>query len=96
VLVLAVQNHAGSTAVTGRHRLRPPVRMAGPPQATSRPSETTSGRARASRCSPTTPSPPTSLLRPASASSGDPSPVKSRPGTACNNLTQSRGVTAMS
>ena len=46
VLMLAVQNHAGSTAVAGRRRLRPPVRMAGPPRAASRPSETTSGRAR--------------------------------------------------
>jgi len=58
VLVLAVQNHVGSTAVAGRRRLRPPVHMAGPPRAASRPSETTSGRERDPWSFPATPPPP--------------------------------------
>ena len=70
VLVLAIQNRAGSTAVAGRRRLRPPVRMAGPPRATSRPSVTTSGRARDPWCSPA-PQPPTAWPPTAGAASSD-------------------------
>ena len=71
VLMLAVQNHAGSTAVAGRRRFRPPVLMAGPPQTASRPSKTTSECGRTPWCSSSTSPPPLSLLRPDSASPDD-------------------------
>ena len=60
VLVLTIQNRAGSTAAAGRRRLWPPVHVAGPPQAAYWPSVTTSGCVRVPFCSAAPSPPPTS------------------------------------
>jgi hypothetical protein len=74
----------------------PLLRVAPPPRATSRRAKATCGCARAPSCSPTTPLPPTSFLRPPPAVSHKSSSVHSRPGTSRKNSTNSRGLTAQS